>query len=894
MISGQNHPGAAHLRPYLLDCGYHASQLVTNIEVANGGSCKVPLAAFAHSPHDSRSACIAVIDGVSDPEATVASCRTLGAPLVFIYFPDQWQLWKQSATRPQLLRRIPSEELPSFFGEQKKKLAPESVYRAKTWARFDKSYQLEFVDVGLMPLVEEEAGRKLAELIERVVLEAKSRLGWKELSQEQGHWLLKSNFWLLAAKILKDKNVPAFTTLDLENLQDVFARVAHHYGATAPIRVDAKPQAKALRESAQEISRFSPLGLVSTDALAYLYENALITKEIRAALGTHCTPTYLVDYIIGKLRPWIEDILVDQRQVFEPACGHAAFLLAAVQLLGDLLPAGMSSPSKRHQYLRTRLHGCDVDAFALEIALLRLTLADVPNPNGWDLQVADMFKGDLLARRSHVASIVLANPPFADFSAAERRSIDSGSTRTLYVNKAAEVLHRVVVNMQLGAVFGIILPQGLLYSQNAASLRQFLATNFEISEICLFPDKVFTFSEAESTVLLGRRTQPGQRNRGSILYRRVREPDVENFKQSYEATYDSQVQSSRFSAADQWSFFIPDLEEVWRFCRELPKFGDMATIGKGFDFRSRKEHAFPPRALTVSHEPREDFVKGFVRLHPKLQTHELPETVWINLVPAVIKTRRYGTTIGVPQVLLNYARVSRGPWRLKAFLDKEGHPVTSRFLVIRPQDERWPLEALWGICNSPFANAYSYAFSTKRDVLAGLMRKMPIPDINSVDVTPLVETVNVYLKATHLLDDGSLSPDTSDELKILHWRIDAEVLRLYGLPPHLERQLLDLFSGVERRGVPFEQREYFPKGFTELSTLSEILAITADWEHTNERRSQLIEKKVKRNILTDEKHELDYLQQLTDARIRLLAPLPIKQLEAMREELKRRGIWEGD
>ena len=99
---------------------------------------------------------------------------------------------------------------------------------------------------------------------------------------------------------------------------------------------------------------------------------------------------------------------------------------------------------------------------------------------------------------------------------------------------------------------------------------------------------------------------------------------------------------------------------------------------------------------------------------------------------------------------------------------------------------------------------------------------------------------------------------------------------------------------MERRGVPFEQKEYFPEGFTEISTLSELLAITVDWEQTNERRFQLIEKEVKGNILADEKLEFDYLQQLTDARIELLAPLPIKQLEDLREELKRRGMWEGE
>ena len=553
MSSSQSHPGVALLRPHLLDCGYRASQLAANIEIENGHRYTVPLAAFAYSPYDSRSACIAVVDGTSDSEATVVSCRGLGAPLVFLYFPDQWQLWQQSTTRPKLLRQISPEELPHFFLEQKQDLAPEAVYRAKTWARLDTSYQLDFVDVGLMPLVEEEAGRKLTELIERAVQEAKSRLHWDEISQQQGQWLLQSHFWLLAAKILKDKNVPAFAALDLENVPNAFARVADHYGAAAPVQIGTKPQVEALRESAREMSRFSHLGLVSTDALAYLYEHALITPEVRAALGTYSTPTYLVDYIIGKLRPWIEDIPVSQRQVFEPACGHAAFLLAAMQLLGDLLPEGMSSPRKRHQYLRARLHGYDIDSFALEIARLRLTLADAPSPNGWDLQVADMFEGDSLGRRSQAANIILANPPFKNLSATERRQTNSGSTHALHVNTTAEVLHRIATSMQPGAVFGMIVPQGLLHGKNATSLRQLLVTDFEISEICLLPDKVFT-SDVESAVLFGRRLQPGQQNRRSILYRRVRDPNVENFRRFYEATYESHVQASRFSDANSWNF----------------------------------------------------------------------------------------------------------------------------------------------------------------------------------------------------------------------------------------------------------------------------------------------------------------------------------------------------
>jgi len=168
---------------------------------------------------------------------------------------------------------------------------------------------------------------------------------------------------------------------------------------------------------------------------------------------------------------------------------------------------------------------------------------------------------------------------------------------------------------------------------------------------------------------------------------------------------------------------------------------------------------------------------------------------------------------------------------------------------------------------------------------------MPVPDVSSKNLAPLLNAVKAYLK-TARSEDILLSPTLQDELKTLHWRIDAEVLRLYELPPHLERQLLNLFSGVKRRGVPFEQYDYFPREFKEPLTLRGLLAITADWEQTNERRTQLIFKKVKKTISVEEKLELDELQRLADCRINLLAPLPIDKLEAVKEDLKRRGVWE--
>jgi len=74
-------------------------------------------------------------------------------------------------------------------------------------------------------------------------------------------------------------------------------------------------------------------------------------------------------------------------------------------------------------------------------------------------------------------------------------------------------------------------------------------------------------------------------------------------------------------------------------------------------------------------------VPGFGIWSEDQMTHGLPRLMWLNLAPAAVKSRRRGTTIGVPQVVLNYARVSREVWRLKAMIDVEGHAANSNFSI---------------------------------------------------------------------------------------------------------------------------------------------------------------------------------------------------------------------
>ena len=846
----------------LRECGYRPDLLRTDVSFGNNQTA--PLVAFAQSPADSRSACVAVLSAASGPKALVEACRPLGSPLVFVCFQDTLQWWKQGATSAEFLESIPAKDVKRFFESHIDKFKPEAVYRAKTWGRFQGKYQLSFVDLGLLPLVEEQVGKSLGHLIEQNVAELKDSVGWGEITNEQGHWLLQTVFWLVSGKILRDKQVERFGDLNLSNVEDVFERLGKHYG-TAPLAAGSKKKLDGLREVARTIDRYSSLALTTTESLAYVYENTLISQATRMSLGTHRTPSFLVDYVVGNLTDWIEEIPVNERSVFEPACGHATFLVSAMRLLTELLPPEKRTPGRRGPYLRDRLHGTDIDPFALELARLSLTLTDIPNPDGWDLRVQDMFLGSHLAAQAKNSTILLANPPFDNFKPHEQ------PPDSRFVNKSAEMLWRTLPHLPEGGVFGVVLPQSVLHSANARGLREFLVNECELREVSLFPDKVFSFSDAESTVLVGRRKLVGGQN--EVRYRRIRERDIDRFRSDYTASTTRTVCQSRFSQDASFSLRLPELEEVWDAFTGNPILGDVASLGQGLSYHGRD---LPPGSTTYSVEHCSGSYRGFVVFDRGLKIHELPNPYWMILEHTVIRRAVSGATFGNPQVLLNYATASRGPWRLKALIDKQGHPVTSRFIAIRPTTPSYSIEVLWALLNSPVANAYAYSHLGKRDNLVGDIRNIPIPKTNALD--GVERAAREYLSAAS-------DPIAPPKLAALLLRVDSEVLKLYSLPLELEQRVLGLFTGSKRVGVPFTQTRYLPEELDGKIHFSDFLQFEEDWSVTNRERGLLIDKGISGQLNAEERTRLDALQTYADYHLERIAPRPTHLLDELENRL---------
>ncbi len=800
------------IRQQILDgfksCGYKNNLLQESYQYFDGKESRTAeIVGFYQPTYNSATACIAAIDKTKLNEKKIETellpYQLLGCPVLLVYDDSGVQFWKNSGIQVAFHEQIEPKTLSGFFSKYKKDFFPESIHRAKTIGRVKKEYQLSFADIGsLMGIVEEKEGKYLSELTEKIIKSLKANCASINEDKKFGKWLVQAAFWLIGAKILKDKQVPRFKNLEISNVADLIKRVQGHYSATEMLDISNNIQKKAFEKIAKEIAMISSFAHLTTESLAYVYENALVRKETRKLFGTHATPSWLVNYIVLELIDWIEAIPQAKRIILEPACGHAPFLTTGAKLLTDpLLYKGVEKD--RHDYLKRHLIGIDVDSFAEEIAKLALTLADIPNPNGWNIQHSDIYENDILKKAAQKATILFCNPPFEDFKKEKQKynNIKTG-------NKAAEVLEKTLSYLPDDSVFGIILPQGFLHRRNLADLRKYILDNFELRTICNLPDNVFAKGKHLSTVLLARKRQ----SKAKIVYLRINNKDIETFKNTYQASSEI-IDKDTFYHAQDYSFRIPALKDIWDYCKRFHKIKEYAVIGRGIEYKhfekSVQKHKFP------------DSTKGFGNFERiingkkgrvDIQITELPDYYWLSTKAGDIANQRYGLKENIPQVIANYARSGGDAWRIKGFIDLKGLPVTKHFLVIRPKPEKnIPLNVIWALINSPFANAYMYCHCMERLNMEGTLRNMPVP-FESQDFSKLNICVQDYF-AYSQQHPFALQNKSDEKKRQLLLSIDAEILRLYQLPPRIERELLNFFEGIQRKGVDFKFDRYYETGF---------------------------------------------------------------------------------
>jgi hypothetical protein len=778
------------IREGLLDIGYREDLLQEHYEFADLFADTQPLrsvelGAFALEPPSYRNACLGVVVPPHRGPEAIRNYRSLGAPQIFALHTDSEEIfcWKILAhDTPVLIEKIEAVHFRNAIHAHRAEWNPETILRAKSIRFTREPVQLDFFDRGLIPLLESIVYEKLDRLLNDVIASCQSVYQEHHHEELDYRALFRLIFRLIAAKLLGDRQYPG-KWLDT-NAQEVIKAVEHFYFqhyAPESVLDDVLVQDTAWR---QIRTAFSFRNL-SVEALAYVYENTLVTSETRKVLGTHATPPAIAEYIVQNLP--LEELPSEERHIFEPFCGHAPFLTAALARLRTLLPPDMRT-EQRHEYFRRMLSGTDIDSFACEIARNSLILADYPNPDGWDITNNDFFASSDPHPFLTQAQVVLCNPPYEDFTMSQRQANPALHS----ANKAVEALHRILQHPP--KMLGVVLPRVFINGQSYRQVKKQINECYKDITLVELPP-IFTFSEAETVLLIAHGNQTSQPTWQSVI---VEKKDYQQFISTGQPTLQTAIPFNPVKNGEESDLLWQSrLKHIWDELASLPHLGDIADIHRGIEYNlSLKEN----ENELVSDIPQGGFARGLRKVTDDFEPYTVSTATYLNMNPVLMRRDAYKLPWDKPKVIANAARLSRGHWLIAGAVDDKGLVCTHRFHGIWPTGAL-PIEVIAAVLNGPIANAFLSVARTSRDNQIRTLRQIPIPNFSPSQIHLIVSLVRDYIAYRERWQEDSTNAKYYEgSCRGLMGRIDAEILGMYNLSLDLEREIIDYFKGYTRPG----------------------------------------------------------------------------------------------
>ena len=745
----------------------------------------ITLAVFGQEPMDYRSACFGVefVQDTLPSKDLVSQYRAFGAPQLFMVRNGKAEWWVNKGKGTFLQEEITTSNVPNLITSNAASWNPEKMIRLKSGFQEPMPQQLDFIDIGLLPALENQASTKIDSLISRILYKAEKEFERRSLSFD-AEVLFNIVFRLITAKLLTDRDIPTTPAIDFCQPWTTLKAVGEYYGQPKPMEYEPEVLPEGLlQDISGEIQESFSLRNISVDTLAYVYENTFVSQKSRKRLGIHSTPSYIADYVLS-LMP-IEDLPRSTWRVLDPMCGHGIFLIAAMRRMRNLLPSDWTG-RQRHSFFSERLHGIEIDPFSAEVARLCLTLADFPESNGWDLRVENVFSGQRLDFIARKANIFVGNPPFEVLEGVKPET-----------PKPKELLRNILPKLPGGALFGFVLPHSFLDGSDYRAERQIFHDSFEAISITTLPDRIFKYSDAETAVFIAKKHTVSRMPK--TVFRQVREADRSKFRLYSTPTFEDVVPSSYFVERMQGRFILPPLRELWEMLEKNPRLRDVADIKTGVEYKLGLLKKDPKQI--VQDKPFPDAVPGIFKVTEGFKQFVTSDVVYMSKKEAHRRKAVPGAwdlDWRQPKLIIPKSRMSRGPWRFAAVVDKAGLLIRRRFFAVWPMAAQLSVEFLAALLNSPIAQAFAYTHSSGRDIPKRVYASIPLPYDHGHAISLISDLVDAYLHSIKR---------SAEKAKEILFKIDGAILRLYDLPVRLERQLLDLFSG-HRRPVPFDFTGY--------------------------------------------------------------------------------------
>jgi len=216
------------------------------------------------------------------------------------------------------------------------------------------------------------------------------------------------------------------------------------------------------------------------------------TSALRKARGAFFTPPELVSFVT-------EWAVRDARDVIlEPACGEAAFLLAAAQRL--------SADGASHNEIGSQLHGVELHQPSASHAAERLGEVGLAA----NIRTLDFFD----VPPEPVYDCVIGNPPYVRYQsfagAARTKGLEAALRHGVRLNGLTNAWAAFVVHasqfLKPNGRLGLVLPAELLSVNYAAQVRRFLLQRFAKVRLVMFEELVFPGVLEEVVLLLAEGT----------------------------------------------------------------------------------------------------------------------------------------------------------------------------------------------------------------------------------------------------------------------------------------------------------------------------------------------------------------------------------------------------
>ena len=777
----------------LLALGYDDRAIIADYDFAVPGQQralgKVDLVAFSDPVrHDLHTSCIAA-EHVTDRkyiQETLNKLTYLASPVALILQPNGVDIWPVARTpSSEPIAHVHYDTLPQYFASRVRAFGPDAIAAAKTTGHQPSFFDL---DRTLLQFAYRTTQEILVECFESAVKGARQSIRAPR-KPEDGD-LAKAALQILAAAILEDKQLlgdERSSTVD-----DLIRRSASRYGQYFDQGAIDSIGRNVAQAAFEDLRRNVTFRSFTNEMLGYFYENALVNDKLRKKLGIHYTPRSIAKRILSRLP--VEDIAPSERVVFDGSSGSGNLLLAAFERLGDLVPRGWDR-GRKHAYLVERVHGVDLDPFAVQVAGLSLFFMDLPAGDSWDIKAAD-FTSSQSPKLPKQPTILVGNPPFK-----ESRSLEGARHQlaTLFLNKYLDM-------MAPEGLLGVVLPETFLENSSCRDARRRLLKECEILELCHLPEGIFPMSRVATVIVLAKKHSP-IRNNLPVPVRvekiSARPSEMESFLNGDRPRFSYVVPSTRQWADEQDGRISssPLEKSVWDGIPVHQKLEDVALIRNGI---------IPGKAQRESHISHvsggaewRPWLGGTIGLEPYGLKPEKPEFIrypsnlqWPRTdLEAVFATPR-------AKVLVNANRAPGNPWRVYAAIDEIGYFPSQGFHCVIPNGELVSLEELVAVLNSSIANAWVNSLNRKRWIERRTLRVMPFPIFTDHVRESIIARVRkvMALKRGELVGSSKQHPK-ADTIRDLVNSIDDLVCDAFAIGDDGRKMLSDYFAGYQRPGL---------------------------------------------------------------------------------------------